>query len=180
MKKTPTLWIRSLLVFISFVFSAHSMEADPQQVQGFNTFRIIHSMLQGIEKAFNPPASPSGLEGDDEDFPKMAEALEVMNGDGASADLLTRASELVADVKSTHPNLKSSDYRTMAESAVRVGMKTHPQHFFPLEEGLVTPDAGVAIFSRHLHKKGLWMVGCLFLNLQSKRKSLIHQSEQHI
>ena len=146
MKKTSTLWIRSLLIFISFLSGASSMEVEPQQLQGFNTFRMIHAMFQGVQKAFNPPASPSELESDQEDFPKMAEALEVMNGGGASADLLTRASELVADVKSTHPNLKSSDYRTIAESAVRVGMKTHPRHFSPLEEGLVTPDAGVAIF----------------------------------
>eukprot|EP01037_Dinobryon_pediforme_P014685 gene14684-14809_t len=47
----------------------------------------IHALLQGVERAFNPPASPSELEGDGEDFPKMAEAVEVMHGRGDSAAL---------------------------------------------------------------------------------------------
>ncbi|MBY0462698.1 MAG: hypothetical protein K2Q34_05920, partial [Alphaproteobacteria bacterium] len=146
MKKTSILWISSLLVFISFASNVTAMEADLQQVQGFNTFRMIHAMLQGIEKAFNPPASPSELEGDGEGFPKMAEAVEVLSGSGVSSALFDWASELVADTKSTHPNLKSSDHRTMAEAAVRVGMKARPQHFSPLEEGPVTPETSVTIF----------------------------------
>ncbi|GEM_PF-2378555 len=146
MKKTSTLFALILLVFISFVSNSSAMEADEKaKIQFFNTFRTIHALLQGVERAFNPPASPSELEGDGEDFPKMAEAVEVMHGRGDSAALFGYATELVAGVTSTDSRAKTSDCKIMAESAVRVGMRARPQHFSPLEEEL-TPDTGVAIF----------------------------------
>ncbi|MBY0280964.1 MAG: hypothetical protein K2W94_02280 [Alphaproteobacteria bacterium] len=147
MKKICLSLLSFLFITVTSLSAGEIDDRVRERAQFFNTFMLVQSMMKGINWAFNPPVSQEEFESNLRPDPNPSEVIEVMIGNDESADLFDHVSELVTDVKSTNPKAKSTDVRTITQAAVRAGMKTRPNHFSPLQEGPVTSDTGVGIFS---------------------------------
>ena len=91
------------------------------------TLTMIQGLLHGFQTGFNPPLEGSNLEA--VSATTLQPAIHLLASQSESSSLFPYAPNLLEDVISTYSELKSTDYRTMLELMVRVGMNGRPEYF---------------------------------------------------
>jgi hypothetical protein len=108
---------------------------DVNIIKIMQTISIAGEMLKIFKTIFSPSEVPESEIKEEVNAELHENAINLITGQGDSAKLMERASELIGDAKSNHSALKSSEHSTIQELMLRAAMQNRPQYFDPLERG---------------------------------------------
>lgn len=117
------------------------------------TVGMAAEIMRGFQILFNPPldSEAEAYEGQEPDV-SFQQAIGLITENSDPESLLARASELVGQVSSDIPALKSSEYGTLMELAVRAGMRERPEYFFELKDDNSCSDMKFSIGFKFLQE----------------------------
>lgn len=129
-------------------------EHQMNDVRFTRTYTMLSETMKMFQTLFNPPQPPQEVQQTNiEEIPSpfFHTIMGLISSFTGPSSLFSSASKLVEGTKSSLPNLKTPDYRTMIESMILAAMQARPQYFsLPEDEDLGESEIHYSIGHRFL------------------------------